>query len=26
VLILVLYYRPEGLLGDAERLQAGTSE
>jgi branched-chain amino acid transport system permease protein len=26
VLILVLYYRPQGLLGDAERLQAGTSE
>jgi len=26
VLIVVLYYRPEGLLGDAERLQAGTSE
>jgi branched-chain amino acid transport system permease protein len=26
VLILVLYYRPEGLLGDKERLQAGTSE
>jgi branched-chain amino acid transport system permease protein len=25
-LIVVLYYRPEGLLGDAERLQAGTSE
>lgn len=26
VLILVLYYRPQGLLGNSERLQAGTSE
>jgi len=26
VLIVVLYYRPEGLLGDAERLNAGSSE
>lgn len=26
MLIVVLYYRPEGLLGNAERLQAGTSE
>ncbi|WP_251341910.1 branched-chain amino acid ABC transporter permease [Haloplanus halophilus] len=26
VLILVLYFRPEGLLGNSERLQAGTSE
>lgn len=26
VLVVVLYYRPEGLLGNAQRLQAGTSE